>query len=92
MKTVRCALIALALGLAAASVGAATAVADEDPAGSRFHPRAGWFFGANLGTGPIGYGDSSIEGGGGGFLDLRFGGMLTSRLALALEYWSDGHR
>lgn len=61
---------------------------------SRFQ-RSGWFLGASLGVGSISYSANNIEdesGNGGYFFDVRFGGMLSSRFALAVEFWSDGHR
>ena len=57
--------------------------------------RSGWFFGAAFGVGSIGYTGGNVEeesGSGGFFFDARFGGMLSRRFALAVEFWSDGHR
>ncbi len=67
------------------------------PMPSRRNPldnRSGWFMGIGVGIGSSSYDGAggAEEGQGGFFFDARFGGMLTSRLGLAVEFWSDGHR
>lgn len=63
---------------------------------SAFRQRHSWFLSAHLGIGSASYAADDfstdpIEAGTLATFDLRFGGMLSPRLALAVEYWSDGH-
>ena len=56
--------------------------------------RSGWFLGAGVGLGATAYGGNDTADGsqGGYYFDARFGGMLRPRLAIAVEFLSDGHR
>lgn len=59
---------------------------------SRYRRGKGWFLGASLGVGSVTYSDGSSDGATATFFDARLGGMLTPRLGLSAEFWSDGHR
>ena len=55
--------------------------------------RSGWFLGGGLGMGSMGYENIFIASDGAAYcFDAYFGGMLTPRIALSVELWSDGHR
>jgi hypothetical protein len=61
---------------------------------SGFRSGKGWFLGGSLGIGSVAYAGLGISNDSetATFLDARLGGMLTERLALSAEFWSDGHR
>jgi hypothetical protein len=60
---------------------------------SRFRRGKGWFLGGGLGVGSVAYsGEGSTQSKTATFFDARLGGMLTERLGLSAEFWSDGHR
>jgi hypothetical protein len=60
---------------------------------SRFRRGKGWFLGGSMGIGSVAYsGPGNLDSKTATFFDARLGGMLTERLALSAEFWSDGHR
>lgn len=61
---------------------------------SRFREGKGWFLSGDLGLGGVGItasDGSNDHGSSAMFFHLRFGGMLSKRLALSAELWSDGY-
>jgi hypothetical protein len=61
---------------------------------SRFRSSGSWFLGGDFGVGAVtrGWSDGSDAGSSAQFLHLRFGGMLSERLGLSVELWSDGYK
>lgn len=60
---------------------------------TKFRDGKGWFISGDVGIGAVAYtyGDGADHGESGPFIHARFGAMLTQRVALSAELWSDGH-
>lgn len=93
-------ILAAAAMLLAAPVFATPAWADDaggfappPPAKvSPYRQGRGWFLSGDVGLAMVSYGQNGESAGEvGAYVVARFGGMLTPRLALSAEFWSDGH-